>query len=184
MPRLISDSLQRIRHASSADIIRSIVASTTAILDAHRRDDLSIRFNEDLRDAMTEWQTLHGNTSIALPTTVTGDNFTEENMDVDDDQEEKQKKQQSISSASRSGRVPKDVDYRFVDQEADQPTKPRRKSRFSDLLPTDLDRLKKSKMYTEKPFHKNKDEKSMRRNPVLSSNRTRTASPEIIEVSD
>lgn len=164
-------------------MIRSIVVSTTAVLKAHRRDDLSIRFNDNLRAVMTEWQTLHGNTSVAVPTIVTDDNFTEENMDVDDDPDEKQKKQPIISNASRSGRKSQDIDYRFLDQESDQP-KPRRKSRFSDILPTDIDRIKKPKISTEKLFHKNKAEKPLRGNPILSRNHTKIASPDIIDVSD
>lgn len=187
---LISDSLQRIRHASTADAIRSIVMSTTSTLEAHRRNDLNTQFHDQLRTVMVEWQTRHPNTSIALPTGVIGDNFTEENMDVDEDQEEKQKKQQQqiISSTSHAVKEPTDIDYRFLDQEVDSSTtnrqKLRRKSRFSDILPSDFDRMKRGKHSTEKVLPKGKDEKSMRENPVLPSNRTKIASPEIIDVSD
>ena len=188
MLQLISDSLQRIRHAPTADDIRSTVMSTTATLETHRRNDLNIQFHEQLRTVLVEWQTLHENTSIAISTGVTGDNFTEENMDVDEDQDEKQKKQQIISSACHAVREFKDIDYRFLDQEMDQAMtnrqKPQRKSRFSDVLPSDFDRLKKPKLSTEKALHKGKGEKSMRVNPILPSNRTKIASPEIIDVSD
>lgn len=156
-----------------------------AVLEAHTRDDLITRFNINLRMVMTDWKSTHRSTAISVPTDVIGDNLTEENMDVDDDQDEKQKKQQITSSGSHSVRELKDVDYRFLNQEMDHQTmktnpvanqrRPRRKSRFSDITPTDLDRLKKSRITSERVFPRTREKRSPIRN---------TASPELIDVSD
>jgi hypothetical protein len=99
--------------------------------------------------------TKQGNNSIPVITIVDGDNLIEENMDVDDDQDDKHKKQLTISSNSNLSSVVQDVDYRFRDQDMDQPMttteddnnhrKQRRKSRFSDPLPMDHERSMKLK---------------------------------------
>jgi hypothetical protein len=139
----MSDSLERIRHSPTTDNIHSIVMSTTEIFKSNRRDDLCTRFTDDLRNIMAKWQSTQGSSSIST-TTVTDDNFIEENMDVDDDQDDKHKKQITTSNISSECN---DIDYRFLDQDMDHHKtittthnnhhrKQRRKSRFSDLLPT------------------------------------------------
>jgi hypothetical protein len=130
--------------SSTTDDIRSIFMSTTEILKANKRDDLCADFNNNFRHVMTEWQATHRNTSISTSTIVAGDNLIEENMDVDDDQDDKHKKQITTSSTSNSTRGFNDVDYRFLNQDMNH-RKQRRKSRFSDLLPSNDDRTKKSK---------------------------------------
>jgi hypothetical protein len=165
------------------------------ILKANKRNDLITRFNDNLRVAMTEWQAVHGTTSISIPTIVVGDNLIEENMDVDDDQDDKQKKQITTSSSSHLASAFKDVDYRFLDQDIDhQMSKTsqinnhhkRRKSRFSDISPADLDRAKKWKSNNsiEKIFPKTKEDKSALEDTSLRINNTKKASPELIDVSD
>ena len=114
-----------------------------------------MHFNDKCHVVMTEWQTVHENTSISTPASVVGDNLIEENMDVDDDQDDKKKKQIATSSSSRLANEFKDVDHRFLDQDLDHQMtktnqvnnhrKQRRKSRFSDISPADLDRAKKLK---------------------------------------
>jgi len=191
----MSDSLERIRHSSTADGIRSIVMSTMEILKANKRDDLSADFNERLRIAMIEWQVKHGNTSISIPTIVAGDNLIEENMDVDDDQDDKHKKQIIPTSTSNSTSEFSDIDYRFLDQDMDHHMrtttndandhrKQRRKSRFSDLVPTDDIRSKKSKsnISIEKMF--SNKEKSALVNTDFRINNTKIESPKLEDVSD
>jgi len=190
----MSDSLERIRHSSTADGIRSIVMSTMEILKANKRDDLCADFNERLRIAMIEWQVKHGNTSISIPTIVAGDNLIEENMDVDDDQDDKHKKQIIPTSTSNSTSEFSDIDYRFLDQDMDHymkttnhandHRKQRRKSRFSDLVPTDDIRSKKSKsnISIEKMF--SNKEKSALVNTDFRINNTKIESPKLEDVSD
>jgi len=99
--KLISDSIERIRHSSSADVKQSTIAFTMEVLKSNEREDLCKRFaNEIAKEA-------------GLSTTViTEDNLNEENMEVDDEQDDKHKKQLSISEYN-------DVDYRFLDQDMD-----------------------------------------------------------------
>jgi len=142
------------------------------ILKANKRDDLTAHFNDNLRIVMVEWQATHGNTPISTSTIIAGDNLIEENMDVDDDQDDKHKKQIITSSNSNSTSEFNDIDYRFLDQDMDHHMKitdhvnnhrkPRRKSRFSDVLSTDDDRTKKfkSNISIEKIFSNKEEEKS------------------------
>jgi hypothetical protein len=166
------------------------------ILKANKHDDLITRFNDNLRVVLTEWQAVHGHTSISIPTIIAGDNLIEENMDVDDDQDDKSKKSITTSSSSRLASEFKDIDYRFRDQDIDHQMtksseinnhrKPRRKSRFSDIVPTDFDRTKrlKSNNSIEKFIPKAKDDKSTLGDRSFRVNNTKIASPEIIDVSD
>ena len=139
--RLISESFDRIRHATSIDAIQPIVMSTVVFLKSRGREDLCTRFTNELHNVVLEWKTTK-NTSSA-PTITIGDNLNEENMEVDDEQDDKQKKQLSISEYN-------DVDYRFLDQDMDhrittsivpennhhneRRRDATRKSRFSDVL--------------------------------------------------
>lgn len=98
---------------------------------------------------MNEWQTKQLTSTIVID-----DNLTEENMDVDDDQDDKHKKSIITSSNLNLSSEFNDVDYRFHKQDMDHQIKPtttttdhrkqRRKSRFSDLLPSDTIRAKKT----------------------------------------
>jgi len=192
----MTDSLERIRHSLTADDIRSIVMSTMEILKVNKRDDLCADFNERIRIGMIEWQAKHGNTSISTPTVLTGDNLMEENMDVDDDQDDKHKKQIILTSTSKSTREFNDIDYRFLDQDMDHHMtttdhgnnhrKQRRKSRFSDLLPTDDIRGKKSKsnISIEKIFSNKEKDKSTLVNKDFRINNTKIESPKLEDVSD
>jgi hypothetical protein len=193
----MSDSLERIHHLSTVDDIRSIEMSTIEILKSNERDDLSARFANDLRFIMAKRQATHGTTSVSTPTVVTGDNLIEENMDVDDDQDDKHKKQVTTSSTSSSTSEFKDIDYRFLDQDMDRPMtttdqindhrKQRRRSRFSDLLPTDVDRTKTSKLNIPigKVFSKEEEEdKSAIKNPTFRIDNAKRTSPKTIDVSD
>ncbi|CAF0765224.1 unnamed protein product [Adineta steineri] len=116
--KLISDSLERMRHSSTTDNICSIFTATTEILKAHKRDDLIQQFIDNHRIALTEWQMIHGNTSAVSTTTVTDDNLIEENMDVDDDdhQDDKNKKQIITSSTCNKLNEFSVAEYHFYNQ--------------------------------------------------------------------
>jgi hypothetical protein len=193
----MTDSLEHIRHSLTADGIRSIVMSTMEILKVNKRDDLCADFNERIRIGMIEWQAKHGNTSISTPTVLAGDNLMEENMDVDDDQDDKHKKQITPTSTSKSTREFNDIDYRFLDQDMDHHMttttdhgnnhrKQRRKSRFSDLLPTDDVRGKKSKSNISigKIFSNKEKDKLALVNKDFRINNTKIESPKLEDVSD
>ena len=145
--QLISDSLERIRHSSTVDDIKSIVLSVMEILKTSKRDDLCAHFTDQLRGTMTEWQAKQENASISTLRLVVDDNLIEENMDVDDDQDDRHRKQIITSSTSNLSNDFSDVDYRFLNQDVNHSAtttvqdsghrKQRRKSRFSDRLPTD-----------------------------------------------
>jgi len=92
--KVLSDSIERIRHSTSADERQSIVISTVEFLKLNDREDLCKRFTNE----------------IAKETNLnTEDNLNEENMEVDDEQD---KKQLAITEYN-------DVDYRFLDQDMD-----------------------------------------------------------------
>ncbi|CAF4545816.1 unnamed protein product, partial [Rotaria magnacalcarata] len=146
--KLIFDSLECIRHAVKSDDIHPIVTSTMEILTTNNRDDLCTQFTDRLRVVMNAWKAKQENASV-----VADDNLIEENMDVDNDndttQDDKAKKAIITSSTSKSLNQSRDFDYRFTNQDKSPPTpitttaengghrKKRRKSRFSDRLPTD-----------------------------------------------
>ena len=111
--------------------------STVEVLKANKREDLCTEFTHDLRIAMAEWQTKKNEESITP--VVTGDNFMEENMDVDDEEEAKEKKPITPTTPSASKGERKDVDDHsliLAGQEQNRPPVERkRKSRFSDIVP-------------------------------------------------
>ncbi|CAF2371700.1 unnamed protein product [Rotaria sp. Silwood2] len=108
--KLISESFDHIRHATSVDTITPTVMSTMELLKSSGREDLCARFTNDLHTIMSEWK-LSKETTLTKAV-ITGDNLNEENMEVDDEQDDKQKKQLSISEYN-------DVDYRFLNQDMD-----------------------------------------------------------------
>ncbi|CAF3370644.1 unnamed protein product [Rotaria sp. Silwood1] len=141
LSKLISESLDHIRRATTIDAIPPIVMSTIELLKSSGREDLCTRFTNDLNTAISECKaTKETNLTKAV---ITGDNLNEENMEVDEEQDDKQKKQLSMSEYN-------DVDYRFLDQdmdhrikttiipENDNPNDRRKdvtkKSRFSDVI--------------------------------------------------
>ncbi|CAM4944756.1 unnamed protein product [Rotaria socialis] len=148
--KLIFDSLECIRHAVKSDDIHPIVTSTMEILTTNNRDDLCTQFTDRLRVVMNAWKAKQENSSV-----IADDNLIEENMDVDNDndatQDDKAKKPIITSSTSKSLKRSRDFDYRFTNQDKNPPTpititaendghrRKRRKSRFSDRLPTDDD---------------------------------------------
>ncbi|UJR30808.1 hypothetical protein I4U23_018326 [Adineta vaga] len=181
--KLISESLQFIHRSSTVDSIHSIVTSTVETLKINKRDDLCTSFLHDYQIIFTEWSKRHANTSM----TVAGDNLIEENMDVvDDDQDEKHKKQLTISSTLPDDF--NDIDYRFLDPDMDHSMtssvtsndhhhrKQRRKSRFSDILPTDFNRCVKLKSKDER-------QNSTIPNKDLSTDTTKISSTKSIDVS-
>jgi len=128
----MSESIERIRHTTSADVRNSIVMSTMEFLKSNGREELCKRFTNELAK--------EANSST---TGITEDNLNEENMEVDDEQDDKYKKQVSISEYN-------DVDYRFLDQDMDHritttiPENERQKdiigkSNFSNVLSSDHD---------------------------------------------
>ena len=126
---LISTALETIRRSPLLDSSRPMILSTMNILKGHRRDDLCQRFITDLRSVVAEVPTV--GEQDAVITTVTGDNLTEENMEIEgDDQEEKQKKTILASSKANDGQTAAVQDSQHGKQR-------RRKSRFSDILPSD-----------------------------------------------
>ena len=125
---LISTALQSIRQSPMLESSRPIVLSTMDVLRGHRRDDLCKRFIDDLRSVVTEGSTVREPDSV-IPA-VTGDNLIEENMEVDDEQEDKQKKTIPASMKANEGQS-------TVVQDPQHAKQRRRKSRFSDLLPSD-----------------------------------------------
>ena len=135
---MISDSLERIRRASSTDTIQMIVVSTMEFLKSHGSEDLCPRFTSEIRGAIAEWQA--SKDASAAEAVLVGDNLNEENMEVDDEHDERFKKQAAAAAASEYN----DVDYRFLDQDMDhrpaaskrvRHDDERRKSRFSDVAP-------------------------------------------------
>ncbi|CAM4927111.1 unnamed protein product [Rotaria socialis] len=144
--KLISDSFDHIRRASSLDAIRPIVMSTMELLKSSGREDLCTRFTNELHTMMLE-ENLKKETNVTSAHTD-GDNLNEENMEVDEEQDDKQKKQLNISEFN-------DVDYRFLGQDMDHriatTTAPEndhhnerrkdamRKSRFSDVISSHRD---------------------------------------------
>ena len=134
---MISDSLQRIRHASSTDAIQTIVVTTMEFLKSHGSEDLCPRFASEIRGAIAEWQASRD--ASAAEVEFVGDNLNEENMEVDDEHDERFKKQSAAAASEYN-----DVDYRFLDHDMDhrpttskrvRPDDERRKSRFSDVAP-------------------------------------------------
>lgn len=83
-------------------------------LKSNLRDDLCLRFTNELQTAMSEWKPPKEISSNSAA--ITEDNLNEENMEVDDEQEDKQKKQ-SIALSEYN-----DVDYRFLSQDMDHRT--------------------------------------------------------------
>lgn len=139
----MSESLDRIRRASTMEDIHSIIAVTTALLQASQRHDLCASFTRDQEHVVADWQKTRD--AVRAPkTAVNGDNLTEENMDVvvDDDQAVKQ----STIDCPATSATPDN-----------SPRKQRRKSRFSDLLPTDVKQCVNSKMHCEKPTVRTND---------------------------
>ncbi|CAF0951740.1 unnamed protein product [Rotaria sordida] len=108
--KLISESLDRIRHATSIDTISPIVMSTIELLKSSGREDLCTRFTNDLNTAMSEWKAIKE--SNLTKVIISDDNLNEENMEVDDEQDDKLKKQLIISEYN-------DIDYRFLDHDMD-----------------------------------------------------------------
>jgi hypothetical protein len=155
----MSDSLERIRHSSSADAIRPIFISTIEFLKSNGREDLCTSFTNDLHTSMSEWQTAKEASSTTAA--VVEDNLNEENMEVDDEQDDKHKKQSSTSEYN-------DVDYRFLDQDMDhritttdengRRKDTNRKSRFSDVLPN----------------HRDADDRTMKSNSIDDEKEKRT----------
>jgi hypothetical protein len=122
----MSESIEHIRHSTSADVRQSIVMSTMEFLKSIEREDLCKRFANEIAKQTSL------NTAV-----IAEDNLNEENMEVDDEQDDKHKKQLSISEYN-------DVDYRFLDQDMDHrmPTiipKNEGRTRFPDVLSNDRD---------------------------------------------
>ncbi|CAF0850269.1 unnamed protein product [Adineta ricciae] len=131
---LTSGALELIRHSSTIKNMHSIVASTSEILKANQRVDLHNSFLNDYVMILAERQKTYEN-ALSPPITVPGDNLVEEKMDVvDDDQDTKEQEQLLPSNTNQS--LPSN----------DQPRKPRQKSRFSDILPTDAHLFEKPQL--------------------------------------
>lgn len=141
--KLITDSLDRIRHASSPEEIQSIVTVTVETLQSNGHEELCARFSNEIPTVISQWQASQEKSSATEA--PTDDNLNEENMDVEEEMEDRYKKQLSTSEFN-------DVDYRFLDQDMDHrlsaPTTTtttkddhtqqkdlRKKSRFSDVPP-------------------------------------------------
>jgi hypothetical protein len=140
---------------------RPIVLATMDVLKGHRRDDLCRRFIDDLRSVVAEGSTVRERDSVI--TTVTGDNLIEENMDVDDEQEDKQRKTiPTITNANE--------DQKIAGQDPQHGKQRRRKSRFSDLLPSDQARTKISTIPINMVF--SRDETELRRNVLTTLHST------------
>lgn len=130
------------------------------VLKTNKRGDLCTDFTNDLHAVMAEWQSKRIRESTLPP--VTGDNFKEENMDVDDAEEPKEKEPIASTTRSKSTGEFNDVDERYLAQDADRcfilagqeqnrpPPERKRKSRFSDISPKD--RLDEDHPRT-RPFH-------------------------------
>lgn len=103
----MSDSLDRIRRDSSADAVHRIVMPIMEMLKSSGREDLCLKFTNDLSTILSERNLTKGPTASSA-----GDNLNEENMEVDDEQDDKHKKQLDFSEFN-------DVDYRFLDQDTD-----------------------------------------------------------------
>ncbi|CAF1282710.1 unnamed protein product [Adineta ricciae] len=128
--KLTSDALQLIRHSSTIKSMHSIVASTSETLKANQRTDLRNSFLNDYVMILAEWQKAYENT-LSPPVSVPGDNLVEENMDVVDDDQDTKEQEQLLPNTNQS--LPSN----------DHQRKPRRKSRFSDILPTDVHHFEK-----------------------------------------
>lgn len=97
----MSQSIERIRQASSNDAKQSIITSTLEILKSNNREDLCKQFSTDIT------KQIGANTSVSV-----GDNLNEENMEVEDEQDHKYNKQLEMNEFN-------DVDYRLLDQDMD-----------------------------------------------------------------
>ena len=141
--QFICESLERIRHAPSAEAIQSLVKSTVETLQSNGQEEFCARFSAEMPSVIAQWQA--GQEKSLAKEATRDDNLNEENMDVEEEMEERYKKQLATSEFN-------DVDYRFLDQDMDHrhstapttadptPQKElRKKSRFSDVPPAPRD---------------------------------------------
>ena len=105
LSKLIDETFVVLRQATSIEAMQPTISSLLQTLRSRHREDLASKFTEDLRTMIVEWQTQN-------PSTVSGDNLVEENMDVDEEQPEEKPKEREPPRRER-----------------------KRKSRFSDIVP-------------------------------------------------
>ena len=115
LSQLISNAFERVLESTTLEQIQIIQNSTLESLKAHQCDeDLIKQFNNEFSLLVTQWE----NTHRKISTIISGDNFNEESMDVDNSQEEQ------------------------------QTVKPKRKSRFSNALPQETNDMSKEKDFS------------------------------------
>lgn len=109
LAKLMSESLERIRQATSNDVKQSLVMSTLEFLKSNNREDLCRQFATDVTKEMDT------TTGVTV-----GDNLNEENMEVEEEHDDKYRKQLELNEFN-------DVDYRLLDQDMDH--------RMSEFMP-------------------------------------------------
>jgi len=107
--KIVNDTFEHIRHASSLETIQSLAHSTMEFLKSNGHLELYGQFAQQLPTAIATWQT--GKTTEKKTELPNDDNLNEENMEVEDQPDDRQsKKNLTISEFN-------DVDYRFLDQD-------------------------------------------------------------------
>ena len=108
--KIVNDTFEHIRHASSSEMIQSLAHSTMEFLKSHGQTDLCAQFVQQLPSAISAWQTSMA-TEAKKSERPSDDNLNEENMEVEDQADDRQQKKRLSFSEFN------DVDYRFLDHD-------------------------------------------------------------------